>query len=216
MLRALSIAAVVWGGSCLAGLAADGSQAATKPAEVQPGTGKSSTANLTTAPKAKEAKPAGKVRWKGAENSTWRWYERESLVNGQWKLTGITLPVHRHTGEYYSKAAGYLAPSAVPHEVRRPVSSEAVENDANESDEPGQADPVRRARDGRPASKWLRSLDVEELREWLPTIDVPEAGVEGMTYWEHLTRDHGFDPERIEGLTEDEQAKLHAAAHAGY
>jgi hypothetical protein len=104
----------------------------------------------------------------------------------------------------------------VPHEVRWRGSVEALENDPNESDEPGKADPIREAREGRPASKWLRSLDVDELREWLPTIDVREAGVEGMTYWEHLTRDHGFDPERIEGLTEDEQAKLHAAAHAGY
>jgi hypothetical protein len=37
-----------------------------------------------------------------------------------------------------------------------------------------------------------------------------------MTYWEHLTRDHGFDPIRIEGLSIEEQAKLHAAAHYGY
>ena len=37
-----------------------------------------------------------------------------------------------------------------------------------------------------------------------------------MTYWTHLTRDHSFDPEEIKGLTEDEQAKLHAAAHYGY
>jgi hypothetical protein len=75
---------------------------------------------------------------------------------------------------------------------------------------------VRRARHGRPPSKWLRSLKADELRIWLKTIEVPEAGVEGMTYWEHLTRDHSFDPERIEGLTIDEQAKLHAAAHFGY
>jgi hypothetical protein len=50
----------------------------------------------------------------------------------------------------------------------------------------------------------------------LKTIDVPQAGVEGMTYWTHLTRDHYFDAEKIEGLTIDEQALLHAAAHAGY
>ena len=37
-----------------------------------------------------------------------------------------------------------------------------------------------------------------------------------MTFWEHLTRDHSFDATRIAGLTEDEQAKLHAAAHYGY
>jgi hypothetical protein len=37
-----------------------------------------------------------------------------------------------------------------------------------------------------------------------------------MTCWTHLTRDHFFDPVKIAGLTEDEQAKLHAAAHYGY
>ena len=37
-----------------------------------------------------------------------------------------------------------------------------------------------------------------------------------MTYWTHLTRDHSFEPDLIEGLVVDEQAKLHAAAHYGY
>ncbi len=74
----------------------------------------------------------------------------------------------------------------------------------------------RRARHGRPPSRWLRSLHADELRIWLATIDPPEAGVSGMTFWEHLTRDHSFDATRIVGLTEDEQAKLHAAAHYRY
>jgi hypothetical protein len=86
----------------------------------------------------------------------------------------------------------------------------AVEEDS------GKPSPMRRARHGRPPSRWLRSLNASELRLWLKTIDVPAAGVEGMTYWEHLTRDHSFDPKRIAGLTEDEQARLHAAAHYGY
>ena len=72
---------------------------------------------------------------------------------------------------------------------------------------------TRRARHGRPPSRWLRSLNADEIRIWLATIEVPEAGVSGMTFWEHLTRDHSFDAEKIEGLTIDEQAKLHAAAH---
>ena len=38
----------------------------------------------------------------------------------------------------------------------------------------------------------------------------------GMTFWTHLTRDHFFDAKKIVGLTQPEQAKLHAAAHAGY
>ena len=216
MLHSLSITIAIVIGSCFAGYAAEGSQASTKSADAQPEKAQSAVKPAPALKNGKEATAAPNVRWTAAENSTWRWYRRETFVNGQWKLTGITLPVHRATGEYHRETAGYLQPGAVPHEVRRPISRQAVESDAVESDEPGRADPVRRARDGRPASKWLRSLDVEELRQWLPTIDVPEAGVEGMTYWEHLTRDHGFDPERIEGLTEEEEAKLHAAAHAGY
>ncbi len=37
-----------------------------------------------------------------------------------------------------------------------------------------------------------------------------------MTYLTHLTRDHFFDADKIAGLSIDEQAKLHAAAHHGY
>jgi len=54
----------------------------------------------------------------------------------------------------------------------------------------------RRSRHGRPPSKWLRSLSADEIRIWLKTVRVPEAGVSGMTYWEHLTRDHMFHAER--------------------
>jgi hypothetical protein len=73
-----------------------------------------------------------------------------------------------------------------------------------------------RARHGRPPSKWLRSLRADELRVWLRTVEVPEAGVSGMTVWTHLTRDHMFADDHLEGLTEKEQFKLHAAAHYGY
>lgn len=91
-----------------------------------------------------------------------------------------------------------------------------VESEEPDEGEPGRPDEKRRARDGRPPSQWLRSLKAEELRVWLPTIDPPEAGVSGMTFWTHLTRDHSFDAENLKGLTIDEQAKLHAAAHDGY
>ncbi len=90
-----------------------------------------------------------------------------------------------------------------------------VEEEEDEG-EPGSPDPKRRARHGRPPSRWLRSLKADELRIWLKTIDPPEAGVSGMTYWTHLTRDHSFDAEKIKGLTVAEQAQLHAAAHDGY
>jgi hypothetical protein len=91
-----------------------------------------------------------------------------------------------------------------------------IESEEPDEGEPGEPDEKRRARDGRPPSQWLRSLKAEELRVWLPKIDPPEAGVSGMTFWTHLTRDHSFDAENLKGLTIDEQAKLHAAAHDGY
>jgi len=164
------------------------------------------------------------VHWRAADNEAWRWYERETLIDGQWTLSGITTPTNKATGEPYAGMIGYLDESIVPEHVRRGVekgeaaSGETLEatEGANAELSPGQPHPKRRARHGRPPSKWLRSLNADELRIWLKTIDVPEAGVEGMTYWEHLTRDHSFDPDKIEGLTIDEQAKLHGAAHYGY
>lgn len=180
----------------------------------------------------KDSEP--QTRWSPAQNRTWRWFERETQVNGKWRLSGITTPIHRETGERYTGAKGYLADAEVPADVRKRghakfdaeaaadidqtvyLEDKPLENDPNESNEPGEIDPIRKAREGRPASKWLRGLDTAELKKWLPTIDPPEAGVEGMTFHEHLTRDHGFDGAKIRDLSEEEQAKLHAAAHAGY
>ncbi|MCA9134838.1 MAG: hypothetical protein KDA45_16835, partial [Planctomycetales bacterium] len=69
---------------------------------------------------------------------------------------------------------------------------------------------------GRPPSKWLRSLAPDELRLWLQRIEVPEVGVSGMSFWTHLTRDHSFQEAVVDELSEEEQGKLHAAAHYGY
>jgi|GEM_PF-1388312 len=156
--------------------------------------------------------------WTAAENRTWRWYERENLFDGQWKLTGITTPIHKRTGEPYTVHEGYLDESLVPAEVRlgnQPKPEDAITGEVAEAT-PGEPSAARRKRHGRPPSKWLRGLRADELRIWLKTIDVPEAGVSGMTFWTHLTRDHSFDAEKIKGLTIDEQAKLHAEAHYGY
>jgi hypothetical protein len=168
----------------------------------------------STAARARTSTP---LHWTATENKTWRWFERESLIDGRWQLTGITTPIHKKTGEPHV-AAGYLDESLVPTKVRL-GKQEVVENIPSElltEFTEHQPSEKRRARHGRPPSKWLRSLHAEEIRIWLKTIDVPEAGVSGMTYWTHLTRDHFFDEDKIEGLTEDEQAKLHAAAHYGY
>ncbi len=181
--------------------------------------------------------PIEAEHWIAAGNRSWSWFERENLVDGKWKLTGITTPIHKQTLERYTGTTGYLDDSLVPAELRlgEQQASESTSTvrrggkahfapkapkiePVPEIIEPARhtPDPIRRARHGRPPSKWLRSLNADEIRTWLKTIEVPEAGVSGMTYWDHLTRDHSFDPAKIKGLTEDEQARLHAAAHYGY
>jgi hypothetical protein len=156
--------------------------------------------------------------WTTTSNNTWRWFEREVFVDGRWKATGITTPVNKETGEAYTGHTGYLDESLVPSNLLPAYPAPDLPGDATAPIEPAPhtADAQRRTRHGRPPSKWLRSLYADELRIWLKTIDVPEAGVSGMTFWTHLTRDHFFDARHIAGLTIDEQAKLHAAAHYGY
>jgi hypothetical protein len=162
--------------------------------------------------------PATPVHWSAAENKNWRWYERETYVDGKWKLSGITTPINKKTGDSYDGKTGYLDPEIVPVHVQSADYDVTAEEIAEAKAKYGhrRPHPTRVERHGRPPSKWLRSLNAEEIRIWLATIEVPEAGVEGMTYWEHLTRDHHFDAENIDGLTIDELAKLHAAAHYGY
>jgi hypothetical protein len=158
------------------------------------------------------------VHWTKVEKKGYRWFEREDFVDGKWKLVGSTKPVNIRTGKAKDKDKEHLPDEEVPAEVRLGKKSEAVELPPEIEAEYKRHQPNTkfRARHGRPPSKWLRSLNADELRVWLRTIDPPEAGVSGMTFWEHLTRDHSFDPKKIKGLTEDEQAKLHAAAHHGY
>lgn len=158
------------------------------------------------------------IHWTAAENNSWRWFEREDFVEGNWKLTGITTPIHKRTGKPNVGVEGYLDETVVPETLRLGKESKLIVLPPEVSAEYERHQPKAkfRARHGRPPSKWLRSLNAEELRIWLKTIDPPEAGVSGMTYSEHLTRDHSFDPQKIEGLVLDEQAKLHAAAHFGY
>jgi hypothetical protein len=190
--------------NCLDDLAAVAMRATEeKPAELK-------TAEVNT--------PAPATHWTAAENRTWRWFERETFVDGKWKVTGITTPINKHTGERYAGASGYLDDELVPAEVRDGYHTADIPDpeETGADAAPGVATVTRRARHGRPPSRWLRSLKADELRVWLKKIDVPEAGVEGMTYWEHLTRDHAFNPTKIAGLNIDEQAKLHAAAHYGY
>lgn len=185
----------------------------------------------------------GAEHWTVAGNENWHWFERENLVKGEWVLTGTTTPVHKKTGVRKPENRGFLDDSLVPNEVRASLKDgidlvghqapreqqnkvehadhEELEHDHEHSEPIVDLDPQLpsekvRARHGRPPSKWLRSLRADELRVWLRTVEVPEAGVSGMTVWTHLTRDHMFAEAHIEGLTETEQFKLHAAAHYGY
>ena len=172
---------------------------------------------------------APQEHWIADEDDTWRWFERENYVNGQWRLSGTTIPVNKKTGERKSDSEVYLEDEMVPAEMLAPPQDGVIQ--ASHVEQPAEAksaaqehqelnkqlpSSVIRHRNGKPPSEWLRSLDAEELRIWLKTIEVPSTGVNGMTHWTHLTRDHKFDPIRIEGLTIPEQSKLHSAAHFGY
>lgn len=158
--------------------------------------------------------PVVPVHWTADEDETWKWFERESWIDGEWIQTGITTPIHKETGKRKEEPGGYLDDRLLPKELRP---SKDTEEAANSDKLPKQLpNAQRRSRHGRPPSQWLRSLEAEELSIWLTTIDTQEAGVSGMTYFEHLTRDHSFDAEKIEGLTEEELEKLHGAAHFGY
>ena len=161
------------------------------------------------------------IHWTPASNSAWQWYEQETLVDGRWMLTGITTPINRETGQPYTEKKGYLDESQVPTDMRVWDPDTSDKDAADKTDKTTESgdhrpDPARQARHGRPPSKWLRSLHADELRIWLKTIEVNQADVSGMTYFTHLTRDHFFDAEKITGLTQGEQAKLHGAAHDGY
>jgi hypothetical protein len=170
-------------------------------------------------------KPTLPEHWSVGGDDTWRWFERENFIKGEWVPTGTTTPIDKKTGERKVEKRGYLDDRLVPSEMQAASGSpDAIA--ATKNNKPANAahskprrhlpTETRRSRHGRPPSKWLRSLNADEIRIWLKTVKVPEAGVSGMTYWEHLTRDHMFDPEKIKGLTEVEQAALHGAAHFGY
>ncbi|MCG8453448.1 MAG: hypothetical protein MI717_09740 [Spirochaetales bacterium] len=131
----------------------------------------------------------------------------------------MTVPVNRMTGEHLTPTDGYLDESLVPGEIRTSKTMPRADDHLiayDDEDDYGEVSEARRARSGRPPSKWLRSLYAEELRLWLPEVEVPRVGVSGMTVWTHLTRDHYFDAEKIEGLNDMELAKLHSVAHFGY
>ena len=171
------------------------------------------------------AKTGAAIHWTLTGDDKWRWYERENLIDGEWRSTGITTPINKKTGERKWEPGGYLDDDLLPPEMRaadeayhaEPIDdAPASHHDHDHEPHPQLPTEKRRGRHGRPPSKWLRSLHAYELRTWLKTIEVPEAGVEGMTVLEHLTRDHMFDGNRIVGLTKPEQLKLHAAAHFGY
>ena len=168
------------------------------------------------AAKSSEASP--RAYWTIGENRRWWWYERHQLRHHEWRITGITTPLDKETNQAYTGREGYLDTQLVTEHVRdlvREVSDEEIEA-ALEQYGDRVADAQRKARHGRPPSDWILNLTTAELRVWLRTIEVPEASVSGMTCWCHLTRDHAFDPEKIEGLTQAEQDELHAAAHFGY
>ncbi|WP_182867416.1 hypothetical protein [Stieleria mannarensis] len=66
-------------------------------------------------PSTSAAERARAEHWSVVRNASWRWYERESLIDGNyWKTTGITTPIHRETGKRHVGKAGYLDERLVP------------------------------------------------------------------------------------------------------
>ncbi len=203
-------------------------------ASTMDGAAEPNAAKVRTAKAPSREEPAAPEHWTVSGDQSSRWFERENYIDGEWILTGRTMPIDKETGRPWGDDDIYLDERLVPTAMRAAEGELAdgeiaTPADDEDEDEPGAAarpqavQPLghlplakRRSRHGRPPSKWLRSLNADEIRIWLTTVKVPEAGVSGMTYWEHLTRDHVFDPTKIKGLTEPEQAALHGAAHFGY
>jgi hypothetical protein len=180
---------------------------------------KLAAAAMRAAPSPALNEPAIPEHWSVGGDEHHTWYQREHYIDGQWWLSGTTKPVDKNTGQRKAEEGQYLGDCLVPQELRAKGPQIQIETTSEHEEIVRGAqvpDGLLRRGHGRPPSRWLRSLNADELRIWLSTIDVPEAGVSGMTFFEHLTRDHSFSADKITGLTESEQAKLHAAAHFGY
>jgi hypothetical protein len=163
--------------------------------------------------------------WTPEQDDTWRWFRLERYEQSDWKTAAISLPIHRTSDESFEPSDGYVPTADIPSHVITgaipelpPGLEDRMAPSQFELSDPATRtpDPDIRLRDGKPPSDWLTSLRATELREWLQTIDPIQAEVRGMTHWVHLIRDHGFDPLRINGLTEEEFTQLHSAAHEGY
>jgi hypothetical protein len=77
------------------------------------------TMRATDAKKKTPAKDVEKaVHWAAADNKEWRWYERESYINGQWVATGITTPINKTTGQRKWEPGGYLDQNLLPADIR--------------------------------------------------------------------------------------------------
>src|SRR5262249_16186028 len=100
--------------------------------------------------KSQDAIDAAPEHWTVAQNRTCGWYQRESLIDGRWRMSGITTPINKETGEPYTGQTGYLDSSLVPAEMRSLDELAPVAGDANEPIEPAPhtPDPDRRARHG--------------------------------------------------------------------
>ena len=74
--------------------------------------------------------------WTQNNNNTWHWFERETFVDGQWKLTGITTPTNIETGEPYTGHTGYLDESLVPADLLPKYPAPDLAGDATAPIEP--------------------------------------------------------------------------------
>ena len=160
------------------------------------------------------------TKWTKLETGTSLSYKREVKFNGEWRFAGFTLPIRKATNQAVKPRKNYLDPRVVPKEIRGfevTVSASADDSDVQDFRPPSNLPDVDlRARHGLPPSEWIRSRNAKQLSRWLRTLDIPYFGVEQITFWDHLVRHHKFKPKLISGLSSNELAMLHSAAHYGY
>lgn len=160
------------------------------------------------------------TKWTMVETVEFVSYRREVKYNGVWHFAGITLPVCKATRQAVKPDKHHLDPRLVPKDIRGfevTISPVTDDSDVTGFRPPSHLpDEALRSRHGQPPSQWIRSRNAKQLSRWLRTLDIPYVGVEQISFWDHLVDHHQFRPKFISGLTRNELAMLHSAAHYGY
>ena len=69
------------------------------------------------------------------DDGTWRWYERENLIDGEWVPTGITVPINKKSGERKDDRGEYLDDGLLPAEIQLSEQAAGAHGDATTTGE---------------------------------------------------------------------------------